>query len=631
VWGLSATLGNLDEAQDRLLPGTPGVRIAGDIDKPLAIDALIPEPPDRLPWAGHLGTRLAAEVAAEIGRGGGTTLVFTNTRSQAELWYQALLEERPDWAGELALHHGSLDPAARRWVEDALRRGALRAVVCTSSLDLGVDFPPVERVLQIGSPKGVARLLQRAGRSGHRPGAVSRVTCVPTHALELVEAAAARAAAQSRRLESRRPPEAPLDVLVQHLVTAALGGGFDADALHAEVRSTRAYRDLPRADWDWALAFVTRGGVLAAYPEYRRVAPGEDGVHRVADAAIARRHRAQVGTIVADASVTVQFVNGASIGTVEESFAARLTPGEAFVIGGRRVEFVRLRDMTAWVRRARGGRGTVPRWLGGKMPLSSELAEAVRGPLELARAGRFETPELKAAAPLLALQAHLSAIPAAGELLVECHATREGHHLYVFPFAGRHVHAGLAALLAWRLARRQPLTFSMAANDYGFELLSPEPADVDAALAEGLLGAAGFDADLRASLNAAELARRHFREIARVAGLTFQGYPGAPRTARELQASAGLLWDVLARHDPANRLLRQAEREVLERELDYTRLDATLRALAAARVVVKRPRRMTPFALPLMAERLRERLSSEDLAARVERLRADMLGAGATP
>jgi ATP-dependent Lhr-like helicase len=624
VWGLSATLGNLDDAEAHLLGSVGGERVAGGAAKSIAIDALIPASPERLPWAGHLGVRMVSEVAGEIERGG-TTLVFTNTRSQAEIWYQALLDHRPDWAGELALHHGSLDIETRRWVEDGLRSGTLRAVVCTSSLDLGVDFSPVDRVLQIGSPKGVARLLQRAGRSGHRPDAVSRVVCVPTQALELVEAAAARAAASEQRIESRRAPDAPLDVLVQHLVTSALGGGFDPETLFTEVRSTCAYRNLSREQWEWALAFVTRGGVLAAYPEYRRVAADADGVHRVPDASIARRHRAQVGTIVSDASVTVQYANGAKIGSVEESFAARLNAGDCFVIGGRLVEFVRLREMTAWVRRARARRGVVPRWMGGKMPLSSELADAVRAQLEAARNGRLDVPELEAVQPLLALQARLSVIPAADELLVECHATREGYHLYFFPFAGRHAHAGMAALLAWRLAQRRPATFSMAANDYGFELLSPAAPDIEAALAEGLLSDADLLAQLSASLNAAELAKRHFREIARVAGLTFQGYPGGTRSARQLQVSSGLLWDVFARHDPDNLLLRQAEREVLERELDYSRLAAALQRMGTQRAVLTRPRRMTPFALPLMAERLRERLSTEDLATRVERLRWEML------
>lgn len=623
IWGLSATLGNLDDARDRLLAGAPGALVAGAVPKTVAIDALLPADIARFPWAGYLGTKMVAEVAAEIERSA-TTLVFTNTRSQAELWYQALLAHRPEWAGVIALHHGSLDLDVRRWVEHGLKTGALRAVVCTSSLDLGVDFSPVDRIIQVGSPKGVARLLQRAGRSGHRPGAVSRVTCVPTHALELIEAAAARTAAAAHRIESRRPVATPLDVLIQHVVTVAVGGGFTPDALREEVRSTRAYRTLTDEQWRWVLSFVTRGGVLAAYPEYRRVTVDADNIHRVADATIARRHRASLGTIVSDASINVQFTNGARLGTVEEGFISRLNAGDCFVIGGRIVEFVRVKEMTAWVRRAPPGRGVVPRWMGGKMPLSNELAQAVRATLQAVRAGRFDAPELQAVRPLLEIQACVSRIPAADELLIERHTTREGHHLFFFPFAGRHVHTGLSALIAWRLAHRTPTSFSIAVNDYGFELLSPTPVLLDEALADGLLARDRLAEHLRASLNAAELAKRQFREIARVAGLVFQGYPGDPKTAKQLQASSGLLFDVFTRHDPDNLLLRQAEEEVLERQLEYSRLASTLQDLQDKPVVVVAPERMTPFALPLLVEHLREKLSTEKLADRVARMQVAM-------
>jgi len=316
VWGLSATLGNLDQALAALLPAPtpqPGVLVRGRIDKTLLVDTLLPQEPGRFSWGGHLGAQMLKPVVAEIERSG-TTLVFTNVRSQAEAWYQLLLNERPDWAGSIALHHGSLDKGVREWVEAGLKDGSLRTVVATSSLDLGVDFLPVERVLQIGSAKGVARLLQRAGRSGHAPGRSSRVTLVPTNTLELVEAAAARRAAQAGRVESRHSPQAPLDVLAQHMVTVALGGGFEADALFDEVRSAPAYRTLTREAFDWALAFVERGGdSLTAYPEYHRV-QRVDGRWRVPDRGIARRHRLMVGTIVSDASMAVKWVSGGTLG-----------------------------------------------------------------------------------------------------------------------------------------------------------------------------------------------------------------------------------------------------------------------------------------------------------------------------
>ncbi len=486
TWGLSATLGNLDEALERLLAGAPGRVVRGISDKPVLIDTLIPEDVDRFPWAGHLGLSMLADVVAAL-ETSRSTLVFTNTRSQAEIWYQALIEARPDWSGIVALHHGSLDSEVRRWVEAGLKEGRLKAVVATSSLDLGVDFSPVERVLQIGSPKGVARLLQRAGRSGHAPGQVSRVSCVPSHALEFVEAAAARRAAQAGRIESRRPVDRPLDLLAQHLVTIAAGEGFVEEELKREVLATRAFRDLTEAEWRWAMDFVTRGGeALRAYPEYRRVEE-VDGWHVVRDAAIAKRHRMSVGTIVSDASMEVRYLNGRRLGHVEESFVAWLSPGDAFVFGGHALELIRVENMTALVRPAKPGAATVPRWQGGRSPLSSEVSESVRELLEAHLEGRAHEPEMRAVERLLALQKRWSRIPRRHELLVEQCESREGHHIFCYPFEGRHVHVGMSALIAWRLARTRPASFSLAFNDYGFELLSRERFELLALLKAGLL------------------------------------------------------------------------------------------------------------------------------------------------
>ena len=354
VWGLSATLGNVDEALHALLGAKPvdgGVLVRGRIDKALHIDTLLPHEPGRFSWGGHLGTQMLGPVVGEI-ETSSTTLVFTNVRSQAEAWYQMLLNARPDWAGQIALHHGSLDKSVREWVEAGLKAGSLKAVVATSSLDLGVDFLPVERVLQIGSAKGVARLLQRAGRSGHQPGRASRITLVPTNTLELVEAVAARRAALAGQVEAREAPAQPLDVLVQHLVSMALGGGFSAEAMYREVRSAWSYRALTRESFQWALDFVVRGGdSLKAYPEYQRVVLHQ-GRYRVMSRGIALRHRLQVGTIVADASMQVKWLSGGTLGTVEEGFIARLKPGDCFVFGGRVLEYVRTQDMAAYVRKS---------------------------------------------------------------------------------------------------------------------------------------------------------------------------------------------------------------------------------------------------------------------------------------
>ena len=620
VWGLSATLGNSEGAMQTLV-GAGGRLVQGRVDKALVIDTLLPMQPGRFSWGGHLGAQMQQPVVDEIDKSG-PTLVFTNTRSQAEIWYQLLLAAKPEWAGLVALHHGSLDRATREWVELALKEGRLRAVVATSSLDLGVDFLPVERVLQIGSAKGVARLLQRAGRSGHAPGRASRVTLVPTNTLELVEAAAARRAALAGRVEARSSPHKPLDVLVQHLVTVALGGGFLADELFAEVTGTAAYATLARDEFDWALAFVERGGdSLTAYPEYHRVQQA-GGIYRVPDRGIARRHRLQVGTIVSDAVMQVKWLTGGTIGSVEEGFIGRLHKGDCFVFAGRVLEYVRTQDMTAYVKRASKPKGVVPSWNGSKMPLSSEMAESVLDLLDEAAQGRFDSPEMQAAMPMLQAQARLSHLPRRGSLLVEKLQSHEGHHLFLYPFAGRSVHIGLAQLLAWRLARTEPNTFSLSVNDYGLEIVAAMPIQFDATRLVDLFSTAQLLPDVLASLNSGALAQRRFREIARVAGLVFGGYPGAPKSMRQLQASSSLFFEVFRKYDAGNRLLGQAEREVLAQELEITRLSHTLQTMAGQVLDMVELKAPSPFSLPLLVERLREQLSTEKLKDRLDRMLA---------
>jgi ATP-dependent helicase Lhr and Lhr-like helicase len=622
TWGLSATIGNLGDAADALL----GVRqdrppriVRGVDPKDVVIDALIPPVIERFPWAGHLGTPMVPQVVAALEEAA-SAIVFTNTRSQTETWYQAILSARPDWAGAIALHHGSLDRKRREWVENGLRTGTLRCVVATSSLDLGVDFSPVDRVLQVGSPKGVARLLQRAGRSGHRPGATSRVTCAPTNALELVEVAAARDGVEQGLLEARLPMERPLDVLAQHVVTVALGGGFVAEELLGEVRSTRAYAGLTDAEWAWVLEFLTSGGdALRAYPEYARITL-VGGRYVVTNDEIARRHRMSIGTIVGDAQIGVAYLRGDSLGSVEESFVARLKPGDRFVFAGTPLEFVRVRDMKAWVRRAPNGKGAVPRWAGSRLPMSGQLAELLRARFGEAGRGVVRGPEMAALQPLFAVQRKWSHIPAPDELLIEQVKSREGWHLFVYPFEGRLVHEGLSALCAYRLARHAPITFSMASNDYGFELVSPTEPPIAAALEGQLFSPDNLVEDIQAALNATEMARRQFRELARVAGLVFPGFPRAGKTARQLQMSSSLFFDVLRQYDPGNLLLSQAAREVLERQLESTRLGATLRRLFQSSVIVRHPKRVTPFGFPLVVDRNREKVSSELLADRIRRM-----------
>lgn len=617
LWGLSATLGNLPQARAVLLPDRPdAVTVEGARPRPVRVRSLLPEPGERFPWAGHLGLGQLPRVLQAL-MGARSSLLFTNTRAQAELWHQALSAVWPEDSATLALHHGSLDPALRQQVEDGLRAGALRCVVATSSLDLGVDFPEVEQVLQLGSPKGVARLRQRAGRARHRPGASGEILCVPSHALELAEYAAARRALAAGVVEARRPLRLSLDVLAQHCISRALAGGFDADALLAQVRRTHAFAQLSDAQWQDVLLFIVQGGrALAQYPDFHKAVQDEDGIYRVHDRRQALRHRLSIGTISSDGSVRVQFLRGGSLGAVEEQFAGRLRRGDRFQFAGRLLELVQLKDMTAYVRVARGGEGVVPRWQGGQLALSPSLGRE----LEAVLGGADDSPESRWLAPLLALQDTLSARPAPDHLLVEAVRRREGQFLFVYPFAGRHVHEALAALLALRCTRLQRNSIGYAVNDHGLVLAPALPIDLDAAQWNALLDPGALLDDLRAAVNLGELARRQFRGIARVSGLLVPSLPGGmPRSLRQLQASAGLLYDVLREHDPEHMLLQLAEHEVLHDSLDVDGLRDALQRMQRRSLSLQAPRSLTPLGFPLWAERLRGQLSNEDWRTRVLR------------
>lgn len=617
LWGLSATLGNLPQAREVLLPDRPdAVTVEGARPRPVRVRSLLPEPGERFPWAGHLGLGQLPRVLQAL-MGARSSLLFTNTRAQAELWHQALAAVWPEDSATLALHHGSLDPALRQQVEDGLRAGALRCVVATSSLDLGVDFPEVEQVLQLGSPKGVARLRQRAGRARHRPGASGEILCVPSHALELAEYAAARRALAAGVVEARRPLRLSLDVLAQHCISRALAGGFEAGALLAQVRRTHAFAQLSDAQWQDVLLFIVQGGrALAQYPDFHKAVQDEDGIYRVHDRRQALRHRLSIGTISSDGSVRVQFLRGGSLGAVEEQFAGRLRRGDRFQFAGRLLELVQLKDMTAYVRVARGGEGVVPRWQGGQLALSPSLGRE----LEAVLGGADDSPESRWLAPLLALQDTLSARPAPGHLLVEDVRRREGQFLFVYPFAGRHVHEALAALLALRCTRLQRNSIGYAVNDHGLVLAPALPVELDATQWVALLDPGALLDDLRAAVNLGELARRQFRGIARVSGLLVPSLPGGmPRSLRQLQASAGLLYDVLREHDPEHMLLQLAEREVLHDSLDVDGLREALQRMLGRALSLQAPRSLTPLGFPLWAERLRGQLSNEDWRTRVLR------------
>lgn len=632
TWGISATIGNMAQAMDVLLgPGSSalGQWIRSPYKKELEVVSILPETVEKLPWAGHLGIRLTDEIVPLILKSS-STLIFTNTRGQCEIWYKKLLEACPELAGLLAMHHGSVSKEIRHWVEDALYDGRLKAVVCTGSLDLGVDFAPVEQIIQIGGPKGVARFLQRAGRSGHRPGEKSRIYFLPTHSLELIEASALRYAADQQLIEDRIHPQLTFDVLCQYVVTLALGEGFSEEQVLSEIRSTYSFQAILESEWKWVMQFVSSGGSgLSKYSEFQKIMRKDD-LWKVSNQRIARRHRLSIGAIVSDTMMQVKQQRGGFVGHVEETFISSMKVGDVFWLSGQSWELIRVKELTATVRKSKSDKGRVPAWLGGRLPLSHKMSELIRHKLERARQmvegevlDSLEEPELVHIASLMHLQHERSHLPRQEELLIEQFQTDDGHHVLVYPFEGRFVHQGLASLFAYRIGQLIPITFSLAYNDYGFELLSDQPIPLEMALGSGLTDSIGLERDLLAGLNATELAKRKFKEVASIAGLVFKGFPGAPIRERHLMASAGLIFDVLQDYDPHNLLLRQSYDEVLHFELEIPRMRAALDRINGQHIVLRQPERPTPFAFPIMVDRLRERMSSETMAQRIAKMTID--------
>jgi len=630
VWGISATIGNLNQAGDVLLaetvPPEQQVLIRADVKKYTGMVTVLPDEIEKFPWAGHYGTQMLRNVVPII-HGSGSTIVFTNTRSQCEIWYQKLLDADPDLAGQIAMHHGSIDRELRDWVEDAIHTSRLKAVVATSSLDLGVDFRPVETIVQIGSPKGVARFLQRAGRSGHRPGAESKIYFVPTHSLELIEASALRQAIDEQIIEAIEPMIACWDVLVQYLVTLAVGGGFRPDETKAEVLNTHCYRSMTEAQWQWCLDFITTGGEsLSAYDEYKKVSIDETGVYIVTERRVAMQHRMNMGTIVGANAMHVRYQRGGRIGTVEEWFASQLKPGDVFWFGGRALEVARITAAELLVKKSGKKPTRIPSWQGGRMSLSSRLSSLFREKIEQLRTGDITDEELATVKPLTDLQVERSALPKPDEFLIEYFEDKEGWHLLMYPFEGRTVHEGMATLVAFRLSQYQPVTFTIAMNDYGFELLSDQQVDLGSAIGDGLFHTAHLREDISDALNSSEMGRRAFRQIAGVAGLVFSGYPGKRKRDRQLQSSSKLFYDVFQQYEPDNLLFRQAQEELMHFQLQEERLRSTLERIQTQEILIKDPHRATPFAFPIMVDRLRGKFSTERLEDRVARMKLALVG-----
>ncbi len=635
VWGISATIGNLDEAKEVLLSSLKkeGVIVKANIQKQIEIESVIPDEIEKYPWAGHLGIKLAHKLVPILSESK-TTLIFINTRGMSETWYQTLLTVYPDLAGSIALHHGSIDMELRTWIEDNLHTGNLKAVVCTSSLDLGVDFRPVESVIQVGSPKGVARFLQRAGRSGHSPDAISKIYFLPTHSLELVEAAALKNAISENIIESRQPKLLCYDVLLQFLNTIAISDGFLPEPTYEEVIATYCYRYLTKDEWEQILFFITQGGkAMGQYDDFKKVEI-EDGLYVIKSRKIAMRHRLHIGTIVSAPMLKVKFMTGGYIGVIEEFFISRLEPGDVFTLAGRNLEFIMMKDMTVLVRKSNSKKSIIPSWDGGRMPLSANLGKKLREQLDIVssylltnqnkKSENYTAIELKVLQPLFELQEKLSHVPKQNELLIEHIETKDGFHLFVYPFEGRLVHEAMAAILAFRISRIRPITFSFAMNDYGFELLSDQPIPVDDTNVYELFSPDNLLLDIQRSVNNTEMAKRKFRDIAVIGGLIFQGMPGEKKKARHLQSSASLLFNVFAEYDKDNILLRQAYQEVMEQQMEEARLRDMLERIQHSHITIRFPERLTPFCFPIKVDSMREDLSSEKLEDRVRKMQQQL-------
>lgn len=628
VWGISATIGNLEEARDVLLspilinePGEEnGIIISASLDKNIEVIPIYPDEIEEYPWAGHLGIKLAEKLIPIIEESR-STLIFINTRGMSEVWYHTLLSIAPELAGALALHHGSIDRELRNWVEEALHEGKLKAVVCTASLDLGVDFRPVSTVIQVGSPKGVSRFLQRAGRSGHAPGETSKIYFLPTHSLELIEIAALKEAIEIKKVEAKIPQVLCYDVLIQYLCTLAVGDGFEQRRIKEEVSSTFCFRDMDDDEWSKVIDFICSGGnALQQYDEYQKVERSEDGIFRITNRRTAMRHRMHIGTIVSDAMLKVKWSSGGYIGVIEEWFVSKLSPGDVFSLAGKNLELISIQDMTVLVRKSNAKKSMVPSWMGGRMPMTANLGSQLRKKLSEASRPIISDPIITALKPLLDKQAALSKIPTENELLIELIESKDGHHMFVHTFEGRLVNEAMATILAWRISQLQPISFSFAMNDYSFELLSDQPIPVNENNIRGLFSTENLTETIQRSVNATEMAKRKFRDISVIGGLVFQGNPGEKKKARHLQSSASLLFNVFMEYDPDSILLRQAFQEVMNEQMEEHRLRAMLKRIKDSTITITHPKQLTPFCFPVKVDSMRESMSSERLEDRIKKM-----------
>ncbi len=621
--GLSATVAHRAPLEAYVSPvGRPGtVRvIEADGGAPPAITMILPR--GKLPWAGHMGLFSAPDILAAI-RAAGMTIVFVNTRAQAELLFQALWKLN-DETLPIAIHHGSLELEQRRRVEQAMAEGRLRAVVATSSLDLGIDWGGVDQVLQVGAPKGVSRLLQRVGRANHRMDEASKAILVPANRFEVLECEAAIQGVAARELDGDPPRPGGLDVLAQHILGVACGAPFRPDDLFAEIARAAPYAALPRDDFDDVLRFVEDGGyALAAYERYRKLFRDSEGLVHVRSDRIARQHRMNIGTIVEEPLLKVRLAGrgGATLGEVEEYFANMLSPGDTFMFAGRLLRFVRIRETTVEAVEGGDGEPAVPAYAGGRMPMTTNLADRVRGLLQAPESwGAF--PE--SVQEWLAVQRHVSRLPGRHDLLVETFPRGDRHFLVAYCFEGRNAHQTLGLLLTRRMQRFgfQPLGF--VATDYVLATWSANPpTDVARLFEPDLLGD-----DLEAWMAESSMLRRAFRNVAVIAGLIERQLPGVERTRRQVTVNSDLIYDVLRRHQPDHVLLRATRADAAGGLTDVGRIAGML-ARIGGRVRHMVLSRVSPLAVPVLLEVGRESVrhaGGDDLLLEEAELVAEALG-----
>jgi ATP-dependent Lhr-like helicase len=550
----------------------------------------------RMPWSGHMGVHTLPEVYDLI-RSAGTTIVFVNTRAQAEIAFQELWRLNDDNLA-IALHHGSLAAEQRRKVEAAMARGALRAVVATSSLDLGVDWAAVDLVVQIGAPKGATRLLQRIGRANHRLDTPSRAVLVPANRFETLECQAALDAIHAHTLDGVPARPGGLDVLAQHLLGMACSAPLVADAMYAEVTSAGPYRELPRRDFDDVLAFVATGGyALGGYERYRRLFRDSSGRWHPASNKVVRSARMNVGTIIEAPTLKVKLGYGRVLGEVEEYFVTHMTPGDTFVFAGRMLEFVEVRETSVITAPAKGDAPKVPAYQGGRLPLSTHLADRVRGLLADPDAWRALPAQVR---EWLNVQLWRSEMPPRDGLLVETFPRGNKAFLVAYCFEGRNAHQTLGMLLTRRMERMGFGPLGFVATDYVLAVWSLKPvdtqADVAALFAEDMLGD-----DLEEWMAESSMLKRTFRNVAVIAGLIERRHPGEQKSRKQVTFNSDLIYDVLRTHEPNHILLRATRADAAAGLTDITRLAAML-ARVTGRIAHRRLPRVSPLAVPVLLE-----------------------------